>query len=272
MQTKTEPNIWLFDIDGVLTSPQKKIVPQELIKIISSQIKSGDSVAFVTGRSFNWTIENIISKLKNELKETDFKRVFISAEKGGVWSYYQGGEWVVHIDKRLAPPGNLAEKVNQLVKNKFSKIMFIDKKETMISVEMQNDATLNNFASEQKKLDKTLRQYIEGFNLLGEFEMDSTLIATDIQHKNSGKGLGASRVLDWAKSKNATFKHFFAFGDTKGDIAMAQTLHEEGHDITFIFTGKKEALEGEKLSFSCKIFDSQYNSGTLKFLQTIKGA
>ncbi len=253
---------WLFDIDGVLTDPQKKKVPAALLLELSKIINSGQPVAFVTGRSVTWARERVIDKLSNKKP----KNVFISAEKGGVWSSFNGQKWTLNIDEYLAPPQKLIAKVEKLVKEKFGGTMFLDPKHTMVSIEVKDGIPLQKFSTLQKELDWRLRSFLKEARLEDQFKIDSAIIATDIEHKQAGKYLGTIRVFDWLQEQNLKPDHFFAFGDTHGDVNIARTVFEKGHEVEFVFTGKKNLLPVKKLPFPTTVFDGEYSQGTLKYL------
>ena len=262
MFKNTKSNCWLFDIDGVLTNPQKKIIPAALLFELSKIIDSGQPVAFVTGRSVAWVRERVIDKLSNNKP----KNIFISAEKGGVWSRCNGQQWTLDIDENLAPPQKLIAKVEKLVKEKFDGTMFLDPKHTMVSIEVKDGTPLQRFSPLQKQLDWYLRSFLKEAGLEDQFKIDSGIIATDVQNTQSGKRLGANRVFDWLGERNLKPKHFFAFGDTHGDVNIARTVFEKGHEVEFVFTGKKNLLPVKKLPFPTTVFDGEYSQGTLKYL------
>lgn len=257
-------NAWFFDIDGVLTNPELKKVPKKLIKEISKLLDNGEFVAFVTGRSLIWTKERVT----NQLIGTNLENVFISAEKGGVWSFYRKGKWFVDLDKRLAPPAALKKKIENLVKREFSNIMFFDPKETMISVEMRDGMKIVDFAKPQARLNVTLNQQLKNSGLDKKFNIDFGNIAIDVQNKKAGKGLGASRVLTYLQKIKIVPAAFFAFGDMGSDVEIAQEIYKNGKSVKFIFTGEEKLLNGKGLPFQTFVYDKQYEQGTLKFLKT----
>ena len=257
--------IWLFDIDGVLTNPQKKKVPKALLLKLSILIDSNQPVAFVTGRSFAWAKARVIDQL--DIKNP--KNVFVSAEKGGVLSHFTGKKWTLTIDKKLAPPETLTNKVAKLIDEKFSKFMFLEPKFTMVTIEIRDGIDLKKFHDAQKELQKYLESYLVRDNLEKEFNIDSAIIATDVENKLSGKRLGTLRVFDWLQQRNENPDQFFAFGDTRSDIDIARTVFEKGHKVEFIFTGKKNLLPNEKLPFPVILYYGKYEKGTLDFLTKI---
>lgn len=222
-------------------------------------------MAFVTGRSFAWTKERVVDGLNIKKPEN----VFVSAEKGGVWAYFSNGEWVVNVDYEIIVPTSLLANVTKLVTEKFPQTMFMDPKKTLISVEIRDGTPLDKFRSQQRKLDECLDEYIVADKLENELEIDSADIATDVESKLAGKRLGAQRVFNWLENQDLILDSFFVFGDRPMDVDIARVVFEKGKKVEFIFTGDKNLLTDEKLPFPIKIYDAQYEKGTLEYLTRI---
>jgi len=236
-----------------------------LLTKLSALIDSGQIVAFVTGRSFAWTKERVVDRLNIKKPEN----VFVSAEKGGVWAYFSNGEWVVVVDYKIAVPRSFFSKATKLVTEKFQGTMFMDPKQTLISVEIRDGTPLGKFRSQQRKLDECLEEYIVANKLENELEIDSADIATDVESKLAGKRLGAQRVFNWLENQGSILDSFFVFGDRPGDVDIAKVVFEKGKKVEFVFTGNKNLLSDEKLPFPIKIYDAQYEKGTLAYLTRI---
>ena len=48
---------YIFDVDGVITSPyEKQVKENELLRIIAEKLKNSEPVAFNTGRTIQWVL------------------------------------------------------------------------------------------------------------------------------------------------------------------------------------------------------------------------
>ena len=56
-------NLYVFDVDGVLTDPIKKQSNKKLLIELSRILKNGNILAFNTGRSLSWVQERILNNL-----------------------------------------------------------------------------------------------------------------------------------------------------------------------------------------------------------------
>lgn len=263
MQDQLGKNAWIFDIDGVLTNPEEKRVPSNLINYISRLIERDNFVAFVTGRSLGWTRTRVVNKLKLNAQ----RKVFLSVEKGGVWSNFEYGKWTVNTDKSISPPQSFKSEVKDLVNSQFSNIAFFDPKETMISIEMHDGMRIEDFEKPQKKLNQILNRLLAGNHLQRNFVLDWGHIASDIQNKMAGKGLGTQRVLSYLVNINIKPRAFIAFGDSARDVEIAEEINKSGKPVKFIFTGPEKLLKGKKFPFEIIFYGGQYEQGTLQFLR-----
>ena len=58
-------DIWIFDVDGVITDPKtKEITNSKIIEIIKERLSLGSKVAFNTGRSAEWLEHKVINPLR----------------------------------------------------------------------------------------------------------------------------------------------------------------------------------------------------------------
>ena len=188
---------WLFDVDGVITNPQqKKVTEPQILKEIAKRLELNQPVALVTGRSLDFMKARVINPLAKILKDNKSLQNFLAVgEKGGVWiSYDSNSHGSEEIDKSISVPQALQEEVRSLVENKFPETMFFDEtKRTMISTEMKDGISLNNYHAQQKDLCAQLEELLEKHNLKDRLEVDPSTIATDIQNKHVGKDFAAKR-------------------------------------------------------------------------------
>src|SRR5690348_10164825 len=84
-------NAWIFDVDGVITNPQEKIISDvRLLDELIKRLKKKDIIALNTGRSLAWLRKNIIALLEKRLDDKNESRsllnnFFVVGEKGACW-------------------------------------------------------------------------------------------------------------------------------------------------------------------------------------------
>lgn len=261
---------WIFDIDGVVTNPsEKKVNKPQILVHIASKLKNGEPVAFNTGRSSSWLIEHVINPL---LEMIDNRRIldnFIAVgEKGGTWIIFdKDGTIKQHKDASISVPESLQQQVKKLIEANYSESMIYDNsKQTMISTEMNNGLSIEEYKKDQNKLTLQLKKLLQENNFLDKLKIDPTTIAVDVENKHVGKGFAIERILDLFKKKGIKPKQFIAFGDSPSDIAMAEKLHERNLTFTFIFVDDKGHLKGREYPFPIIYTKNRFDKGTLEFL------
>lgn len=269
-QERIVANAWLFDVDGVITHPeQKRVTEPQIIGEIIKRLQKGEPVALVTGRSVDFMREKVIDLLKRELQDASLLQNFLAVgEKGGVILLFdQEGREIERIDDSITVPSAMQEEARELVDQKYSKAVFFDKtKRTMISIEMHDGFSLNEFKKIQPQLEQDLVNLVARYNQQASLKIDSTTIATDIQNNHVGKDFAAGHVLDWLKEKGIKPAKFIAFGDSLSDLEMAQKIHDEGSPVEFVFVGIKAALIGVKRDFPITTTQTVYSEGTAEYL------
>lgn len=267
---KTVEHAWLFDVDGVITHPeQKRVTEPQIIGEIIKRLERGEPVALVTGRSVDFMRGKVIDLLKAELQDVSVLQNFLAVgEKGGVMlSFDQSGNEIEQIDESITVPQGMQDEAKELVNKKYSQAVFFDTtKRTMISVEMHDGFSLEEFKKVQPHLDEDLKALVAKYNLQDSLTIDSTTIATDIQNRHVGKHFAAEHVLAWLKEKGSRPVQFIAIGDSKSDIAMAQEIHHQGFSVVFIYVGKKEDIVNQNIPFPITFTAGQYEKGTLEYL------
>lgn len=260
-------NVWLFDIDGVLTNLRTRKLSLELIKVLAQKNKEEEPTTFVTGRSIAWIQKRIFPLLS----KVDFSLVSCSCEKGGVFvTFNKEGEPDISVNEELKVPAQIQEEAHDIVEAQFSKTMFYDSKLTMVTVEAREDVENSAFRADQKFLDEQLLQIIKNHKLEDTLKLDSAEIATDIESKKVNKYLGVAETLRWIKKKSIEIKHVYGFGDRGSDVDIGKYLHEKGLPFTFVFTGGKDELKSHDFPFEIVITDKLYDQGTLEFFTNLK--
>lgn len=263
---------WLFDVDGVITNPeQKRVTEPKILDEIAKRLEKGEPVALVTGRSIDFMKDRVISPLKKKIADPNLLQNFLAmGEKGGVWITYENGQPQEHIDDHISVPQDLKDQVRGLIEEEFSDLMFYDEtKKTMISTEMKDNTSVENYHKRQTELNRKLEELVVSHGLQSKLEVDPTTIATDIQDKNVGKDFAARRVLDWLKQRNIKPQNFITVGDSRSDLPMAQEIHSQGLAVTFVFVGKevdRDYIREQSLPFPVSFPQNTYEKGTLEFL------
>ena len=117
--SKKVNEIFIFDIDGVLTSIQThKIEHQKLIEFVIDILDKNEPVAFNTGRSLSWVKDEIVSLIEQNIKEKNkLENLFVAAEKGGaVISFNQNGKEQMFIDYSINIPDTIKNEIRKLIK------------------------------------------------------------------------------------------------------------------------------------------------------------
>lgn len=270
---KTVNQMLIFDVDGVITDPQKKKVTEpKILDEIINRLKLGKPVALNTGRSLMWTIDRVINPL---LAKVNYRKIlqnlFISGEMGATWIIFNDkGDMQYNKDNSISVPKSLQEKVRKLIETKYSDAMFYDEsKETMISTEINYGYPFEKYKKLQNLQDQELRNLVEQGNLSQEIIVDPTTIATNVQNKFVGKHYAIRRMLDWVKKKGIEPQKYITFGDSfKSDIPMAEKLNSHKLSVEFVYVGE-ENINISKYPFPIKITQNKFEKGTLEFLKIL---
>jgi hydroxymethylpyrimidine pyrophosphatase-like HAD family hydrolase len=266
---------WIFDIDGVVTNPSKKKVSEPQILVhIANKLKNGEPVAFNTGRSTSWLIERVINPLLEMIEDKNVLQNFIAvSEKGGCWvTFDKDGTMQEHKDDSISVPESLRQQVKKLIDENYADSMFYDdSKQTMISTEMNDGLSIEEYKKDQNKLTVQLKKLLQQNNFSDKLKIDPTTIATDIENIHVGKDFATERILELLKKKGIKPKQFIAFGDSPSDIEMAEKLHERNLSFTFIFVDDKGELKGREHPFPIVYTKSRFDQGTLEFLREHSG-
>jgi hypothetical protein len=262
----------IFDIDGVIINPTTKEVTDPVIfdEFIAC-LRRGEMVALNTGRSLAWIEDRVINTLLSKVGDVSLLGNFMAVgEKGGAWlTFDEAGQPVRGRAPELAIPEELKHSAKALVAERFANSMFFDvTKETMLSVEMLDGHTIEDFKPQQHELALELRKLLHKHGLDTRFRIDQTTIATDVESPFSGKALGVDRFIEFMRSRNIAFKDasFTTFGDSNSDVAMAEELARRGLDTTFVFVGDPTKLPPNTEDFHLVTLPG-YETATARYLQ-----
>lgn len=264
------PTAWLFDVDGVLTHPEQKTVTQSAIyDELLARLQLHQPVGLNTGRSSVF-IEQVLMPLETRVRERGLLQYLVAiGEKGAIQlDYDKHGNRLSTIEPHLTAPPELQEDVRQLIQHKprYGDVMFFDEtKQTMISLELRVDKTVADFRAPQEELVQELHGLLQRHGLEDEFCVDATRIATDIQHRSTGKAYGTAKFLQALATRRINPVRYVCFGDSASDYDMLAELQRRYQLVTLVFVGEPSYLSGKDthhVNFTHQLFDK----GTLEYL------
>lgn len=270
---KVVSHMLIFDVDGVITNPQKKkITEPEILDEIIKKLEKGELVALNTGRSTYWVKDRVLTELTERISDKSaLQNLLIVGEKGGTWAEFDlQSRLIENKDGDISVPENLRNIIRNLINNKYSESMFYDEsKLTMISTEMKDGYSLENYKKEQKEIYAEFKSLLEDEKLINKFKIDPTTIATDIENVFVGKHFAIKRILKWIKEKGFEPQKYIAFGDSfNSDLPMAQEIYAQKLPVEFVYVGE-ENIDISKYPFPIKIPQKKYGKGTLEFLKSL---
>jgi hypothetical protein len=246
----------LLDVDGPVASPVTRTVAGPLLDDLAALLAAGIPVVLNTGRSAAFAAEQVIGPLL-ERGLPAAARLHAVCEKGGVWT--TAGSADVHEDPSLRVPPVCHDVVAGLVADGFGDAMFVDDtKRTMATVEARTDVPADFYAERQRAFDAALLDGLAaaglGVNLREEhrpdaegrlpWQIDPSVIATDVQSVRAGKAIGVRRALDLLRADGPLPRTWHTVGDSRTDYAMADQLHAFGLDVTHVDVGPQPPVTG----------------------------
>lgn len=271
---ETPLTAWLFDVDGVLTDPERKIVADlALFDELICRLRAGEPVGLNTGRSLEVIGETVLDPLERRLSDRSLLAGLIGiGEKGGVWvEYTADGARVEYVDPGVAVPLDLQNAVRALVRQpRFADCMFYDEtKRTMISVELRAGRTVAEFAPRQRELAAELRELVARHPDGSDLRVDPSRIATDVEHTHMGKGRGAQQFVALLESRHIRPQRYVCFGDSASDYPMLEALLALGQRAELVFVGERHLLAGQDTRF-VTFTDQLCDPGTLTYLRAAR--
>lgn len=263
-----------FDVDGVLTNLNQNKVSNNLLFLLSNLIKNNFIVVLNSGRSISWLKHTILKPLCNfesQIQITNSTNFFVIGEKGGTWLNFDERfslSQKILFDEVAKIPNKLTLMVKDLVESKFNESMFVDlTKQTMLTLERKQTASIEDFQSAQKKITLELKNILSELKLNSIIEIDQTTIAIDIQNKILGKGYGVEKVLDWLNQHEIKINQFFTVGDSSSDFEMANTLSQMGKSVLHVHVGETPAPT--TINHPFLITSQKYALGTEEFFKNL---
>lgn len=262
--------VWIFDGDGVITNPQeKRITEPEILDQIINRLEKGEPVALNTGRSIEWVKKHVLNPLLKKIQDKKFLRYFlIVGEKGGTWAEFDHqGNLIENKDDAISVPKDIQNEVRNLINSEYSDSMFFDEsKLTMVSTEMKDGYSLDDYKSKQKNLFEQFQELLIRKNVTDKFKVDPTTIAVDIENKFVGKNFAVKKIIEWVKRKGIETQRYISFGDSfSSDIPMAEEINSQNLPVEFIYVGK-ENINISAFPFMIHQTKAKFEKGTLEFL------
>lgn len=262
---------FLFDVDGPLTDPEAhQVTEPELLDIIAAKLDGGIPVGLNTGRATEWAMERFVRLLGLKLDDpASLTNLIVIGEMGGTWATFDREGNVLHNkSKQLTIPGDLKESVRKVVEDAYAEVMFFDgDRESMCSIIMNEGGNLATFDEKRQELAQIIEQLVAASPEAHRLKIGQTTIATDINVKYAGKGLGTERFQEWLEARHIKPKRYTTFGDSTSDIEMAEELDRNGEDVTFVFVGPNPISGSRKPGFKV-IHRPGYSSATREFLKS----
>lgn len=259
---------WLFDVDGVITHPDKKQrADTQILEEITKMLTKGQPVALITGRSLEWLVEKIILPLKSQISNHSIlDNLFITGEFGGSYIEFENGVDKHFTDPDIKVPDDVVEEARAITQKYPDTMMWDGSKLTMVSVEMKDGIDFSLFKQAQPSLDEELEDLLRRKGINDTFQVHSDLVATNIIKANTDKALAVNRFLDWLRQRKMSPSTYTAFGDGFGDLRMADEVHSHNLPVRFVFVGDPEKIEGQKREYSIVFTNNKFSEGTLEYL------
>ncbi|MBD8583155.1 hypothetical protein IFT77_11265 [Frigoribacterium sp. CFBP 13729] len=244
----------LLDVDGPIASPvSRSIALPQITRDLVALAAAGIPVVFNTGRSDAFIRDEVVGPMIAAGLPAG-ARVHGICEKGASWfsigpEHGPGGMSEVQVDSALAMPADFAAEMDELVTAEFADLVFFDHtKRAMVSIEQLTTVESATYLARQREFDEKAMEALvrrgagvrrlddERRDARGEVQwrVDPTIISTDIESVRLGKDLGAERALELLAEDGELPLAWRTVGDSRSDYAMADWLHENGHDVAHV--------------------------------------
>jgi hydroxymethylpyrimidine pyrophosphatase-like HAD family hydrolase len=266
----THDYLYVFDLDGVVTDPATTAINDDVLTHIAASLQADKPVVFNTGRPYEWAEENILHHLQPLLTPSQLDNLLLVAEMGSILYSFKDGQPNIQTDETLALPPQFIHDTKQLLTegaDPYQTYMWWDdEKHTMGSLVKHAHVAIDDFNRVRPLLANDLNYLLTKHNLT-DFMLGQTTIATDIQHRNAGKHKGAKQVLAWLDEKQLRPRHYYAFGDSPSDKAMAEEFSTTGTPTTFVFVGDPSHEESIQGAYTTTVTGGNYSHDTATWLK-----
>lgn len=217
-------------------------------------------------------MKRVVPLIKQSIESNeDLDNLYVSGEFGGSYVLWENGEEKHFIDPNIKVPQPLIEEAIAMTIN-FSSSHFVDTdKETMVSLEMNDGMTVEEFKPEQMKLANELKKIKDKYDADGKFEVHVDRIATNIRDKGANKSYATKQVVEWINTRLKNKPNLYiALGDSKSDLEIPKELQRLDLPFEFVFVGGYEQLQGQTIEFPINITKNYCDDGVVEFIQNFK--
>lgn len=265
-------NAYLFDVDGVLTNPQNRLINKpELISFLVAKLQQGVPLGFISGRGMLWLRSSIVKVLENYLSDHPgfepkiLDNVFVSGEFGGAVCIHENGLRKESINHALTVPDEVKRGLH-LVAFEFSEYIYIEtEKQTIFTVVAKPTVTKEEFQLHRDEMMRAFQEVVAPFK---DIEVQTDTIAINIRNKNANKRSVTDKYLQWLKEKGITPEKYFVFGDSPSDLEMGEELHKQQVSFEFVYVGEQENVKSLHTAFAVTFTKGNFDEGTLEFLKS----
>lgn len=257
--------VFVFDLDGVITSPDNTRVNHRVVDLIYRLAATGYPIAVNTGRSLEWVEQNFLSYIRSVGDQKIFHRLIVVCEKGGEFATFSGGETLLSSSEFALDPKHHAT-AYALFRQHSSILstMFWDAtKRTMATIEKAPTSDLDKFHEQQKLLSRYLREGIEDKSV----RIDPTTVATDVESVSAGKYAGSEIIRRWVGLHFAHIQDFVCFGDSLSDFDMAKCFAENNYRTKFVYVGEIPLGSIVYENIDMHTTKERFDKGTLEYLK-----
>ena len=261
-------NTYLFDIDGVLTNPHTpEIIQPHMIEILTTFLKRGIPMGFISGRPMWWLRDELIKKMEMEVtKENLDKKIldllYVAGEFGAVTAVHINGEKIEKLDEKYMIPNEIKDKLATYAQS-IKDTVFIEKKQTLFTVHRNEGLSQEEFRKVKSEIIAKFKSILQNYP---EIEILSDPIAINVRHKKVNKTIATDNFISWLKDKKISPEKFFVFGDSLTDLEMAVELQKQQLPFEFIYVGKEEELNGIQYGFPITVTKAECDEGTIECL------
>lgn len=237
----------LLDVDGPVASPVTRTVAiPSIADDLVAMARDGVLIVFNTGRSDAFITTSVLPVLADAGLPDDAV-VLAVCEKGATWfvptgTHGTGAGASVELDESLRVPEELVAFCRSITPD-FADAMFFDEtKKAMVSLEAHPGIDLAAYTKRQREFEQRVWDFLaergigatwgDRTALNGADEVtvriDTTIISTDVEHVGTGKQVGADKAVAHLRGLGIEPREWRTLGDSRGDYAMADRLHERG--------------------------------------------
>jgi hydroxymethylpyrimidine pyrophosphatase-like HAD family hydrolase len=248
-KSRTSPDVFLFDVDGVLTD-DAAIVDEVVVHQVLMQAAAGSTVALITGRSAQWLdrwIKPAIFDIVRKIGSNWVSNVVWAGEMGSIRR--RGlSKWEIAWD--FAVPSELRKELENRTQNRRYKpyLQWDKTKQVTATVEAIHSP---GDAEHQSRTRSALAEWLAEAKPLATkegFRVQLSTYAVDVLSASLSKRVGVEYALEPLAVRSGQFA-IRVFGDSPGDVAMAEAAASLGYEnVTFYWlgSGPQPSLPGKE--------------------------